>query len=406
MFGIQVTAVMRVHFSSRMKSGPQRARRSHEGHEENRLDSCASLRRKLVLLWFFFLALASHAAYAQAWQVQDSHTTASLRGISAVSAKVAWASGTGGTYLRTVDGGEHWQAAVVPGAEQLDFRDIEAWDENTAILLSIGPGEKSRLYRTDDAGQHWRLLLQNQNPKAFWDCMAWWTEKHGIFVGDPVDQKFQIMTTSDGGEHWKEHWAKAKPGEGAFAASGTCVTAWTNGYAINDTQIRAAFVSGGTTARLFVSDDAGAHWNSKNIPMLSGTAGAGAFSVTSMSENDVGTLCCLVVGGAYDRPNEIQEDVARLVPTWPDDEQWSNIRGAWMTLKGPPPHGYRSCVAEVAPASRQYVAVGTNGSDYSRDGGDSWQPIDNENYNSVSFAQDGAGWAVGPKGKIAKWLKK
>src|SRR5260370_14682326 len=114
------------------------------------------------------------------WQPQNSGTDVSLRGISAVSDRIAWASGAKGTVLRTVDGGEHWQNVSVDGAQALDFRDIQAIDAQTAYVLSIGPGEQSRIYKTTDAGQHWNLQFTNDDPKAFYDCFAFCDKQHGI----------------------------------------------------------------------------------------------------------------------------------------------------------------------------------------------------------------------------------
>src|SRR5262245_26497992 len=161
------------------------------------------------------------------WVPQSSGTTARLRGVSAVSGTVAWASGSNGVYLKTTDGGANWRAATVPGAEALDFRDVEAFDADTAYLLSIGEGEKSRIYKTSDGGEHWRLQFTNSNPKAFFDALAFWDADRGVAVSDSVDGRFVIIKTSDGGANWKEIPPEKLPpalaGEGAFAASGTCV---------------------------------------------------------------------------------------------------------------------------------------------------------------------------------------
>jgi photosystem II stability/assembly factor-like uncharacterized protein len=131
------------------------------------------------------------AAPAATVVAQASGVTVQLRGISAVDARVAWASGRKGTVLRTVDGGAHWQAIHVAGAEKLDFRDVEGFDADRAIVLSIGPGADSRVYRTVDGGNSWELVLQNADPRAFLDCMAFDGER-GWMLGDPVDGAFQV----------------------------------------------------------------------------------------------------------------------------------------------------------------------------------------------------------------------
>src|SRR5262245_16162556 len=114
------------------------------------------------------------------------------------------ASGGDGVYLKTTDGGATWRAATVPGAEALDFRDVEAFDSDTAYLLSIGEGERSRIYKTTDGGGHWRLQFTNRNPKAFFDALAFWDADRGVAVSDSVDGRFVIIRTTDGGESWKE----------------------------------------------------------------------------------------------------------------------------------------------------------------------------------------------------------
>jgi photosystem II stability/assembly factor-like uncharacterized protein len=195
------------------------------------------------------------AAAAQSWVPQISGTTASLRGVYAVSSTVAWASGSAGTFLRTIDAGEHWRPGKLPGASDLDFRAIRAIDDQTAYLLSIGTGEKSRVYKTTDGGERWNLLYTNPDPKGFFDAIAFWDATHGILMGDPVDGRFVVMTTDDGGATWKRQKTPAAlPNEGAFAASNSCLIA-------RGTR-EAWFGTGGPGgAREFHSSDAGQTWS-------------------------------------------------------------------------------------------------------------------------------------------------
>src|SRR5271170_2294386 len=192
---------------------------------------------------------------------QKSNTTENLRGISVLSNAVAWASGTHGSYLRTTDGGNSWQPAQVPGADALDFRDVEAFSADLAYLLSAGPGEQSRIYKTTDAGKTWALQFTNKNPNGFFDCMAFWDSDRGIAVGDPVSDnsgtlRFELISTVDGGKTWSPHSPDSIPpaieGEGAFAASGTCIT-------IQGTA-NVWFATGGKVARVFRSTNAGKTW--------------------------------------------------------------------------------------------------------------------------------------------------
>jgi photosystem II stability/assembly factor-like uncharacterized protein len=166
---------------------------------------------------FLVLLLFVSPAFAQ-WHPQKSNTDASLLGLSIVNGNVVWASGTGGTFVRTADG-ETWQAGTVAGAEKLDFREVYGIDGDTAYLLSIGKGNESRIYKTTDAGKNWLLEYNEQNPKAFLDCMAFCDATYGIVVGDPLDGKPELLTTSDGGAHWTPLQSNtippAKSGEGS-----------------------------------------------------------------------------------------------------------------------------------------------------------------------------------------------
>jgi photosystem II stability/assembly factor-like uncharacterized protein len=182
--------------------------------------------RSLLILFTSVTALAQSGP-----QVQLSHTTEGLRGVSAVSREVAWASGTHGTYLRTTDAGGTWTPAQIPAAATLDFRAVVAFNADEAFLMSAGPGEQSRIYHTADAGQHWQLQFTNKNPKGFFDSMVFWDPKHGVVLGDPIPDdtgklKFELLLTDDG-QTWHQippaQLPAAIEGEGAFAASNTCL---------------------------------------------------------------------------------------------------------------------------------------------------------------------------------------
>jgi photosystem II stability/assembly factor-like uncharacterized protein len=156
---------------------------------------------------------------------QQSGTTNRLQAISPVNSRVVWASGLGGRYTVTTDGGETWHAGVVTGAENLQFRDVQAFSEKTAYLLSAGVDADSRIYKTEDGGQTWSLQFQHQNPNASYDCFAFWTPKRGITMADSVNGRFPVIRTTDG-ETWEDigdHLPTPQDGEAAFAASGTCI---------------------------------------------------------------------------------------------------------------------------------------------------------------------------------------
>jgi len=306
---------------------------------------------------------------------------ASLRGVSSASDGVVWASGSGGTYLATTDGGATWRAGTVPGAEALDFRDVHAVDARTVYLLASGPGEKSRIYKTTDSGVHWILQFTNRDPKGFFDALAFWDDRRGIVLGDPVDGEFVILTTLDGGEHWmRQHTPPALPNEGAFAASGTSLIA--------RGRREAWFATGGPSgARVFHSEDGGRTWSVAQTPVRSDAAGAGIFSL-AFSDPRHG----IAVGGDYSKPAEAQHNIAVT----------SDGGRTWTEPSGSHPNGYRSAVAFV-PDKKMWVAVGTTGSDISYDDGKSWKLFDAGAFNAVSFVSSQNGWAVGPNGRLAEF---
>jgi photosystem II stability/assembly factor-like uncharacterized protein len=340
-----------------------------------------------ITIFLSVFALGSIIANAQ-WVAQSSGTSVRLRGVSAVNSKVAWASGDKGTYARTLDGGESWQSATVPGASTLDFRDVDAFDEKTAYLLSIGEGEKSRIYKTVDGGASWTLQFKNNRASAFFDAMAFWDRDHGIALSDPVDGRFLIITTSDGGATWKEMPSDQMPlalsGEGAFAASGTCIAV--------QGRMNVWFGTGGPMgARVFRSSDGGRTWTVAATPLISDKT-AGVFSIVFRDAKHG-----VVVGGDYTK-EEVAERGAALT-----------VDGgkSWRLIKGSGPNGYRSCVAIVKERSAgMLVATGPSGSEYSLDGGESWVKIGEDGYHSVSFAaSSGEGWAVGENGRISRYRR-
>lgn len=342
----------------------------------------------LVLLNTVLLSNLS-PAWAQ-WEPQKSGVDVQLRGISVVSQKVAWASGAKGAVLRTLDAGTHWEKFTVAGAEGLDFRDIQAFDEKTALVLSIGPGEQSRIYKTSDGGRRWEVQFANHAPKAFYDCFAFWDRNHGMAFSDSVDGRFPLLILN--GRDWvplaPRALPPALPNEGGFAASGTCIAA----YGKSD----AWFVTGGPAARAFHSADRGQNWTVVNSPILSGAPTQGIFSVAFWDK-----LHGVIVGGDYNNPKSEKKSEEK---SQEKNAAFTIDGGKSWTLAARGPQGYRSAVAFVPHfALPLLIAVGTSGSDYSLDGGNTWQPLDAEDYNAVSFAGPEAGWAVGPKGRIARF---
>jgi photosystem II stability/assembly factor-like uncharacterized protein len=336
---------------------------------------------KLFFLATTLIGLCDSIAFGQ-WQTQTVDTKSDFRGLCVVSPNVAWVSGTKGIYARTTDGGKTWSVETVPGAEKLDFRDVEAFGETTAYLLSAGPGDASRIYKTIDGGKSWTMQFKSADTAAFFDAIAFWNDKNGIALGDPVKGRFQLLVTADGGAKWNSLAVKtlppALPGEGAFAASGTCLV--THG------ERDVWFATGGAkSARVFHSKDRGQNWEVSETPIVAGAESAGIFSIAFRDKHHG-----MIVGGDYRKPNDIGATAATT----------SDGGKTWTPLDKRIP--FRSAVAW---AKDRWVAVGTSGSDVSLDNGATWKLLDRENYNSVGFTSSGEGWAVGPKGRIAKFVK-
>ena len=337
------------------------------------------------------LVLIAVAVSAQApviqWQPQTSGVTARLRGVSAVSASVAWASGANGTLLRTVNGGETWTKLPAPaGAEKLDFRDIDAFSDRVAFALSIGSGETSRIYKTTDGGANWALQFANTDPKVFLDAMAFRDADHGFAFSDSVDGQFVILTTSNGGTKWERIPADRLPpalsGEGAFAASGTNIA------------VQGANVWIGTTAsRVLRSIDGGRSWSVVQTPIATGDA-TGIFSVAF---NDA--THGVVVGGDYTKESQTGDNAA-----------FTADGGVTWTL-GKGITGFRSVAAWV-PGTRSFLAVGPTGADSSIDDGGSWTAMPMNapagtpaGFDTLSFAPGTpVAWAAGSGGRISKLI--
>ena len=300
--------------------------------------------------------------------------------MSAVSERVAWASGSGSTVLRTVDSGQTWQKLHVTD-ETLDFRDIDAIDAQTAYTLSIGNGPASRIYKTTDAGKTWKLQFKNDDEKAFLDAMSFWDANHGIAFGDSVDKKFYILTTTDGGNTWSrvppENLPPAQENEGAFAASGTNIALFGKSH---------AWIGTGAAAksRVLHTSDGGRTWQVADTPLASGQS-SGIFSIAFRDARHG-----IVAGGDYRKESDA---VDNLAVTNDGGVTWTLVKGL---------SGFRSVVAYV-PGQKTLIAIGPSGGDYSADDGRTWTTINGPGFDTFSFApHKRTGWAAGVNGAIGK----
>jgi photosystem II stability/assembly factor-like uncharacterized protein len=342
---------------------------------------------------------------------QTSGTTQLLISVSPVNSRVAWAAGTGGTYVVTTDGGDHWKSAVVPGAEALQFRDVFAVSDKVAYLMSIGNNTTDfRIYKTTDGGANWTIEFTNQTVNAFYDCFAFWTPRRGITHSDSVNGVFPAIRTTDG-KTWQSIAANmppALPGEASFAASGTCIT--------TEGESNAWIATGGSAiARILATRDGGNSWKAFDTPLVSSPS-AGAISVAFRDHRHG------IVGGG-----DLASNDSAATATSDDSGQ------TWTLTNKPPVQGAIFCLAYVRghrheddekssregnrhgddddfDLERAVVISAETAPDFSSgpaawtpDEGHTWFTIPGVSGNwAVGFANPEAGWFVGNNGQIVK----
>ncbi|MGH7583582.1 MAG: WD40/YVTN/BNR-like repeat-containing protein [Gemmatimonadales bacterium] len=332
--------------------------------------------------------LAVSTAAAQQPRVTDeaSGVTATLQAVSAVSPEVAWAGGSNGTVLRTIDGGDHWTRLVVPGADRLEFRGVQALSGNEAWVLSAGNGPDSRIYHTHDGGITWTGQFTNADSSAFYDCIGFFDAKHGIAFSDASQSRTTILHTDDGGTHWAllppESVPATLPGEGAFASSNSCIAiAGDRGWIAASTP----------RGRILRSDDAGRTWTvaADSTPLVHGPMAG----ITALSFRDAhhGIAVAATINNAM--PHDTS---ANAVAT-------TNDGGAtWQLAHRPAAPGSLSGGALVPAAGNGVAVVATySGVFVTRDLGQSWTAAAQGLYWAVRAAGKRA-WAVGRGGRITR----
>ena len=296
---------------------------------------------------------------AQTLEVQQQEHRASLRGLSVVNDRVIWASGSKGTVGLSVDSGRNWKWMTVKGYEKSDFRDIEAFDETSALIMGIT--QPACILRTTDAGATWKVVLQDTTPELFLDAMEFWNINSGIVIGDPVNQRFFIARSFDGGRSWRgipeTNRPPARPGEALFAASGTNIRRLNNQEAV--------FVTGGTTSRLCIRD------HSLPLPLVQGKASTGAFSLAVKN-----AATWIAVGGQYDAP---ERSDSNCVITTDAGKTWLH--------PATPPEGYLSCIEFMQ--KQTWVACGPGGVQITDDDGKHWRWISREGFHVCRKAGKG-----------------
>ena len=333
------------------------------------------MKQVLFLLSAWLWASLSFAQSPE-WKQFQSPGKASLRGLSPISEQVCWASGSGGTWLKTEDGGASWQTGTVAGLDTVDFRSIHAFDAQTAVAASAG--QPAVIYRTEDGGKTWNKVHQ-EGGEAFFDAIQFIDAQRGYVLGDPIGGKWMILETLDGGRSWHSlaKLPDALQGEAAFAASSSSMLADSEGL---------VFATGGTVSRLHRYTFASQSWGVRELTdMLQGEPSQGVFAATSLP----GAEGLVLVGGDYLKPDYRIANALLVV-------------GEVTTSTSEGPNGYRSGVAYLQDKG-WVVAVGPGGSDFSSNGAHSWQPFSTTGYHAVKAAPGGkALWASGGQGRLGK----
>ena len=317
-------------------------------------------------------------------QEQASGTRALLQAVSAVSDSIVWVSGHRATYARTRDGGRTWQARSWTGPDSvLEFRDVHAVSYETAYLLAAGPGDRSRIYKTTDGGANWQRQFLNGDSAAFYDCFDFWDATHGIAVSDAVNGRLIVIATEDG-TTWRDISSGLPPaleGEGAFAASGTCLV--TRGGS------DAWIVTGAAAAgRAYHTTDRGRTWSVVTVPMANGQAAGPATIAMRDDRNGV------ALGGRLADADDRSPNVAR---TFDGGRSW--MPATRTSFSGAV---FGSAWVPNLSSGTALIAAGPRGLAISTDEGGFWTTLSEQAWWAVGFSPRGDGWVVGPAGRITR----
>jgi photosystem II stability/assembly factor-like uncharacterized protein len=335
---------------------------------------------KAVLSFCFLLSVNSLWSQTPHVEILTVGTKTSLRGLSVVNDNVVWVSGSNGTVGRSNNGGKNWNWFTVKGFEKTEFRDIEAFDASTAVIMGIA--EPAHILKTTDGGETWKVVYENKTKGMFLDAMDFVGGEYGIVVGDPINNKIFIAETFDNGDTWNESGLEGKisvadSGEAFFASSGTNIRLMIDKDFF--------LVSGGTKSRLITRDGASA------LPIMQGKESTGANSIDVYDKgNGKGSNRIVVVGGDFMADSSMQKNC--FIST-DGGKTWKAPKTA--------PHGYRSCVEFLS--ERDLLTCGLNGVDYSSDAGKNWKWISKDGFHVCRIAKIGNTiYLAGGNGKVGK----
>jgi len=316
------------------------------------------------------------------WKLKPTGAIASFRGLHALDRQRAWACGSQGTVVRTLDGGETWTRHAIDGLEQTELRSIHAWSETELVVATAG--FPCRIYRSDNAGASWKPMFEDSDPKAFIDGLRFWNEQHGFAFGDPLERRLMAWISRDRGRTWEKSSQTPfamREGEAGFAASNSSLLVF------GDRSVWIGLGGAEGVAHVLMSDDAGQSWQRSPVQPIASGKSSGIFSIARSPDGKA-----IAVGGDYMQPDRSEGNIAI----------YDSRSDTWRAPRGRPPRGYRSSVIYCEQAIRQshWIAVGPTGCDVSVDG-DDWIAISDEPFHALSVGADSSVWASGGSGRIA-----
>jgi len=323
------------------------------------------------------------AAQSYTFKPLSENVKTSLRGLSVVSDSVTWVSGSNGTVGKTVDGGKSWTWMKPAGYEKLDFRDIEAFDENRAV--AVNAGSPAYVLKTIDGGKTWTEHYKNLDSAIFLDGLGFWDKNKAIIFGDPINDNMQLLKTEDAGSTWanisENLTMPMAKGEAGFAASGTTIKTLPGG--------RVWISTGGVVSNIYYSANYGKNWQRFKCPIWQGENTTGPFSMDFFDARNG-----IVVGGNYVKD---KENANNILLTKDGGRTWQK--------PATPVLGYRSGVCFIN--ANTLVASGTSGTDVSTDGGQNWKHISDQSFNAVQKAKNGKSVILaGEKGSVYQLIIK
>lgn len=327
---------------------------------------------------FLYFLTSFSSAQSSYLEVLTQGNPTQLRGISIAGDASIWVSGSNGYFGRSIDNGNNWEFKVIPGFEKAEFRDIHAFDSLTAIVMSSV--QPAAILKTIDGGKKWKVCFVTDDQKIFLDGFDFWDAKRGICVGDPINNIFYLLETTNGGDNWSlindvtmPEFAK---GTAAFAASGNGIQCLQGAKVL--------FVTGGSSALLFTSNDFGKTWSTESTPMASGFASSGIFALDVLDDVSV-----CIVGGDYTQESKTQNNFfykSKKIKIW--------------TAATTPPSGYRSCIKFIG--NKKIISCGPNGVDIANTESYRFRSVSNDTYHTIAFhPQSNRVYLAGSNGKVA-----